>query len=117
MWLQVSVAQLEQQLSDCEAALTEEKVVSHESKRQAEESQFQVDICFFSFLYFSYLSTDLMNKALWLTFFILLKKTYILMSANYALKENGNQMKARDLKAKKFFPNNLESFNPFVLIQ
>lgn len=60
VWLQVSVAQLEQQLADCEAELTEEKVVSQERKRQAEENQFQVNICFFvSFLYLSYLLTDL----------------------------------------------------------
>lgn len=43
--LQASVAELEQQLADCEAALVEETVVSQERKHQAEQHQLQVDIC------------------------------------------------------------------------
>lgn len=43
--LQVSVAQLEQQLADCESAVVEEKFVSQERKQQAERSRCQVDIC------------------------------------------------------------------------
>ncbi|XP_070775004.1 outer dense fiber protein 2-like [Enoplosus armatus] len=40
--LKASVAQLEQQLADCESALVEEKVVSEERKHQAEQCRYQV---------------------------------------------------------------------------
>uniref|UniRef100_A0A3Q3K8J0 Outer dense fiber protein 2-like n=1 Tax=Monopterus albus TaxID=43700 RepID=A0A3Q3K8J0_MONAL len=40
--LKASVAQLEQQLAECDSALVEEKVVSQEGKRQAERCQYQV---------------------------------------------------------------------------
>ncbi|XP_070701520.1 outer dense fiber protein 2-like [Pempheris klunzingeri] len=40
--LKASVAQLEQQLDDCESALVEEKVESQERKHQAEQSLYQV---------------------------------------------------------------------------
>ncbi|XP_059199945.1 outer dense fiber protein 2-like [Centropristis striata] len=40
--LKASVAQLEQQLADCESNLIEEKIVSQESKHQAEQSQRQI---------------------------------------------------------------------------
>lgn len=56
--LQASVAQLEQQLADCESDLVEEKIVSQERKHEAVQCQYQVDICsfillitFFSFIF------------------------------------------------------------------
>lgn len=39
---QESVAQLEQQLTECESALVEEKIVSQEKKHQAEQCHYQV---------------------------------------------------------------------------
>lgn len=42
LYLQASVAQLEQQLADCESALVEEKTLSQERKHQTEQSQCQV---------------------------------------------------------------------------
>ncbi|XP_061587135.1 outer dense fiber protein 2-like isoform X1 [Cololabis saira] len=40
--LKVSVARLEQELADCESALVEEKIVSQDRTRQAEQCQYQV---------------------------------------------------------------------------
>lgn len=55
VWLQASVAQLEQQLADCESELVEEKVASQEKKHQVEQSQYQVDICSLILLFTFYL--------------------------------------------------------------
>lgn len=45
VWSQTYVAELEQQLADCESALVEEKVAAQERKHQTEQHQYQVDIC------------------------------------------------------------------------